>query len=127
MDIVRQLQEELDTAQSELAAAEIALIEATARAGSAREGADRLKAAVAALNGDTSPPSEAPTRGSDEDIITYLDRTEEPPIKQPEDPLAHIPCAGCGDKGSMSEQYVTAPSGAAVRMLVCRNCGNQTF
>jgi hypothetical protein len=47
------LDEPLEKAQTELALAEVAFIEATARVESAREAAARLVAAVAALNGET--------------------------------------------------------------------------
>lgn len=46
---------ELDTAQTELEGAEIALLEASARAEKARGAVARLKAAVAALSGESAP------------------------------------------------------------------------
>lgn len=46
----------LDTAQTELESAELASVEASARAEKARDEVSRLKAAVAALNGESAPP-----------------------------------------------------------------------
>lgn len=109
MDVVYALQEALDSAQSELAAAEVALLEATARANSARESAARLESAVAALNGSSPPPAAKPRK------------------KDSNNPLADVKCQGCGSIGKMAEQVVAAPSGTTVRMLVCGNCGNQVL
>ena len=126
MDISQQLQDELDTAQNALADAEIALLEANAAATDLREKVRRLEAAVAALNG-TSPPPAAPqdSRVSEEGNPGK----ERDPKKQPtnDNPLAHIKCAGCGQKGVMHEEYIQAPSGAPVKVLVCSSCGNQVL
>jgi hypothetical protein len=150
MDALETLEQSLDSAQNELAAAEIALAEANARAETARESAFRLEAAVAAMNGE-SPPSAASNGGisagkpapTDEAAGSASNLDEMTPEefdahrrkRQRErekeelanNPLAHVKCAGCGTNGSMNEQYITAPSGAPVRMLVCSNCGNQVL
>ena len=68
----------LQDAQSELASAEIALIEATARAEDAREAHARHEAASAALKGEIPVGPSAPEpRGDDEPITAYMDRTGE--------------------------------------------------
>ncbi len=59
MEALEVLSNSLDAAQNELTGAEIALIEATARAEAAREAQARLKSAVAALSGEP-PPAAAP-------------------------------------------------------------------
>lgn len=126
MDINQQLQDELNAAQTALAEAEISLLEANAAATSLREKAARLQAAVAALNG------ESPLRGEPAKVHVpeegnpgkERDRRKQP---QNDNPLAHIKCAGCGQKGVMDEQYIQAPSGAPVKVLICSSCGNQVL
>ena len=56
--MLSQLTEARDKVQTELAGAEIVLLEATANAGALREEARRLEAAVAVLSGE--PPAAAP-------------------------------------------------------------------
>ena len=118
----------LDAAQNELAEAEVALLEAKARAEAARTAASRLKAAKAALDGapittSEAQPAEQRTPNPQGEGSTPSRRAK------PEDnnPLAHLKCKGCGKVGSLSEQYMTAPSGALVRMLVCGSCKNQNI
>lgn len=53
--VLQTLEEELDRAQTEQTAAEMALLEAKARASSASESARKLEAAVAALKGEAPP------------------------------------------------------------------------
>ena len=143
----------LEAAQTELALAEIALIEATARAEQAREAHARHTAASAALSGETpvGPPAQPP-READEDIITYLDRTETQTPERAaaaeltpeqfdaqrkkkqkarrqeeidENPYGTMKCPGCGIVGQMTENTMTTAGGGIVRMLVCGGCKNQ--
>ncbi len=142
----------LDAAQIELAEAEIAAIEATARAADARESVARLVAAVAALNGETpaepsAPCAEKPALGDEKAVNESeskhpdtaglsseefdAERKRKQRIRQKEldaqNPLAQYACAGCGAVGTSTEQLLTTPSGAQVRIIGCSECGNQTF
>lgn len=114
-DLEAVLKQSLDSAQTELEAAEIALIEATAVAESARSRVDRLKAAYGAITGEV--PAAAPSEP----------RRTPKPKESDNNPLAQAKCVGCGSKGTMSETLITAPSGVPVRMLVCSQCGNQVL
>ena len=135
----------LERAQSELAEAEIALIEASAKAEVARDSAARLESAVAALSGDL-PPSVAPhsaqvayetavaeNRGvadlTPEEFDKQRKKRQRAREKELEaqNPLAHIKCSGCGRKGKMTDSIIQAPSGASVRMMICGSCGNQSM
>jgi len=130
--MIAQLTEARDKAQSALAEAEIALIEATASAYALREEARRLDAAVAALSGEPSAliePQEAPKGRIDADLTPEefdKARLKRQKAKKAEldanNPYANIKCTGCGRKGRISEAFTE--NGA--RMLVCR-CGNQMF
>jgi hypothetical protein len=137
----------LDAAQTELAAAEISLVEATARAEAAREAAARLKAAVAALSGEAPPapePLPKPLTELPPNDPPYeeraaaaamtpeefdADRKKRQRARQKEldaqNPYANVKCSGCGVIGKMVDQIIQAPSGVPVRMLVCNGCGNQ--
>ena len=138
-EILDSTEKALELAQSELAEAEIALIEASAKAEVARESAARLESAVAALSGE--PPPAAATyeaavakgRGEPELSPEEFDkqRKKRQRARQKEldaqNPLAHIKCSGCGRKGKMTDSIIQAPSGAQVRMMICGSCGNQTM
>lgn len=154
MDALEVLQEKAGEAQNELAAAELALIEAQIRAENARTNSRRYENAVAALSGEppsaaASTPVEAPKE------VTEAENTqkeaEEAPSRDemaemtPEEfdaerkrrqrqkkkeamannPYAHVKCSGCGQLGTMTDSIITAPSGAPLRMMVCGGCGNQ--
>lgn len=147
------LTEARDCAQIELASAEIVLLEASAAAGTLREEASRLEAAVAALCGElpVEPPSAALTKPLSElppNDPTYQERLDAANLspeefdaerkrkqriakkKQREEelannPLANVRCPGCGCTGTMQESLIQAPSGATVRMMVCYKCNNQ--
>ena len=152
MDLLKQTQEQHETAQETVQAAEIALLEATAAAAAAREAAARLKAAVAALSGEspsatafeppidqnaetqTVPGEQSSERQATADMTPEefdADRRKKRRKKEKEEqannPYAHIKCSGCGLTGSMSEQIMQAPSGAPIRMMICSSCGNQSF
>jgi DNA-directed RNA polymerase subunit M/transcription elongation factor TFIIS len=119
-------EKELDSAQIELQEASIAAIEAKARESAAETAVFRLKAAVAALSGEP-PPAAIPQKAE-----VAVEKYEAiPPKKEvkptPDNPLAHIKCTGCGQKGSMAEQYIQSTSGSPVRTLTCSKCGNQAF
>jgi len=166
------LDKALGMAQTELAGAEIGLAEAVARAEAARDAQSRLKLAVAALSGEIpeqiiikpvpgvivgEPPPAAAPRGTDEDVISYLDRTGEDSLHgsnkahnatlspeefdaerkrrqrkrekeiQAQNPYGTIKCTGCGVVGKLQETLFTAPSGTPVKMLICGGCGNQAM
>ena len=142
LDVGAALDKSLHEAQNELAGAEIALLEATVRAEEARDASLRLKAAVAALSGE-SPPATPPTdekspgvaeeRGiqdlSPEEFDAQRKKKQRSREKELRDnnPLAHIKCAGCGVVGSMVDTITQAPSGATIRMMVCSSCNNQVM
>ena len=142
LDVAAALDKSLHEAQNELAGAEIALLEATARAKEAREASLRLKAAVAALSGE-SPPATEPTatkrlpreeeRGlqdlSPEEFDAQRKKNQRRREKEVQDnnPLAHLKCAGCGTLGTLVDTVTQAPSGAPVRMMVCSKCNNQVM
>ena len=126
------LRQALDTAQNELADAELQLLEARGRAEQARVTASRLAAAVAALEGKPAaePPVEQKRDSSEAERRAHNSEggvSKSSRATKQENPLAHVRCAGCGCTGTMSEQYVQAPSGTTVRMLVCNDCGNQSI
>ena len=156
LDVAAALDKSLHEAQNELAGAEIALLEATARAKEAREASLRLKAAVLALKGETpavpaevaalsgeSPPATEPTatkrlpreeeRGlqdlSPEEFDAQRKKKQRRREKEVQDnnPLAHLKCAGCGTVGTLVDTVTQAPSGAPVRMMVCSKCNNQVM
>lgn len=136
MDLLETVQAAYDYAQSELVAAEIALVEATAGAQEARASASKLKAALAALT-DVPPTAEQPkdvekTQKGDETSEDF-DKRRKKRQKQLEkeeianNPLGHVKCSGCGATGYITESMVTAPSGATIRMTTCGKCNNQTM
>lgn len=136
---------EMNLAQIELIEADIAAIEATARVENAREGHWRLAAAIAALEGavpvetpsaSTEEPVEASTPERARTAALSLEEFEKERARKARqrkkeqdalNPLAQYACAGCGSVGTSTEQMMQAPSGAALRMLSCSSCGNQTF
>lgn len=122
--VEQRLSAELDSAQSELAAAEVALLEATERAAKASERAKRLEAAVAALNGVADVPIDKGRDLADSDTAVEPLPPKKP---KPDNPLAHVKCAGCGSYGTMYEGIQQAPSGAVVRLMTCNSCGNQVL
>lgn len=155
--MLTQLTEARDKVQTELAEAEIALLESTARAEALRDEVWKLDAAVAALSGE-KPPAEPTAQNSgiaqeverDPDTIEVegstpssatsgihemsaeefdKERKRRQRSKQKEldaaNPYSEVPCGGCGTKGSLNDSFVTAPSGASIRMLVCSKCNNQ--
>ncbi len=152
MSIVEQMEQELQKAQVELVQADVAAIEATTRLEAARSATDKLSAAVAAMNGKTpaEPPAPEvlpkPLAKLPEGDLSYEDRAIAADMTEEEfdayrkkrqrarqkqldadNPLAQYKCGGCGEAGTSSEQIITAPSGAPVRLIVCSACGNQTF
>lgn len=130
-ELVEQLSKALEDAQTEQADAEVALIEARVRANEAADEVSRLSAAVAAMTGEKTlrGSSEHPERSvhAREAVGENPTPATKPKKEEVYNPLAHLKCRGCGTKGKMAEQYVTAPSGAIVRMLVCGDCGNQSM
>ena len=152
MDALEGVESALDEAQTELTQAEIALIEATARAEEARKDASRLEAAVAALRGEPPPavndtsesgiesdsnpddegssPSRRPIQDlSPEEFDKQRKRKQRAREKeaQANNPLAHLKCTGCGLLGTLVPQMITTPGGATVQMLSCSSCGNQVI
>jgi len=144
------LKEALHTAQSELALADIALMEATAHQQVAFASATKLASAVAALSGEPSAPVDplplpkpmpTPEEGSTPDKSIHemtpeefdaqrrrnqaQKRKEDEEWRAQNDPLYHMKCTGCGLKGTLSQTVMTAPSGAQVSMKVCTKCNNQ--
>ena len=149
------LAEPLEAAQTELASAEIAFIEASARVEAAREAAQRLEAATAALNGETPvgppakqgyllkkedyPPIAPPPAQSEERAASAAlspeefdkERRRKQRKREKEqianNPLGHLKCPGCGVTGKMSEQIVTTEKGGMIKALICGGCGNQAI
>jgi chromosome segregation ATPase len=105
VDLLEAAEEQLKSAQDELAAAQVAATEAVARREEAESGLRKLEAAVAALRGEPPPAKEL----------------------EEQNPLAHVKCSGCGTKGSLAESYIQSPAGTPVRTLVCGKCNNQSF
>lgn len=146
------LADSLNAAQSELASAEIGLMEATARAERAREAAERLVSAVAALSGERPPAVHAVSGDAvplETEAVIVTEAQPGTPIQEmtaeefnaqrlrrqrerekealANNPLAHLKCSGCGRHGTLQDSMITAPSGAIVRMMVCSGCGNQVM
>jgi len=81
----------LEEAQTELALAELALLEATARAEAARDAAQRLSAAVAALNGENpvGPSATPQISGLDADngnVAELVDQEVHTRLSAPQEP-----------------------------------------
>lgn len=154
MDALEILKQKVGEAQNELAAAELALIEAQIRAENARTNSRRYENAVAALSGEPPPaaasasaeapnnadeypkgenePHNTPSRDKMADLSPEeFDRErkrrqrQRQKEEQANNPYAHVKCSGCGALGTMQDSIVTAPSGAPLRMMVCGGCGNQ--
>jgi hypothetical protein len=150
MEMLDVLTKASDAAQIALAEAEVSLLEANARQQSASETAHKLSSAVAALRGEPPPASpkavtveEAPRTKDVTSVVEHVvsisedeerkeyerERKRKQRMRQKEidaqNPYSQMPCTGCGKKGGMSQQIVQAPSGAALSMLICGNCGNQ--
>lgn len=137
------LDEPFQKAQSELAAAEIAFIEATARVEQAREASERLEAAVAALSGETTVGPLAQETETSTPVLSDAraaaqalspeefdkERKRKQRARQQEEidlnPHGHMKCPGCGVTGKMTESTLTTEGGGIVRMLVCGGCRNQ--
>lgn len=133
MEVLKSLEGALTEAQDELVSAEMALTEATARAEMARNEAAKLQAAVAALNGDEPPPA---TQKAERKPVSELSpeefdaqRKKRQRKKRAEEransPYAGMKCTGCGAEGTLVDSFITAPSGAPVKMISCTSCGNQ--
>lgn len=150
LDLPEIVRASLQMAQDEHSEAEICLIEASARAETAREAVSRLEAAVAALNGETpvGPPAqssdyeqqgknaERPDHTPERAAMAELSPEEfdeqrkrkQKQRKQDEidnNPHGTMKCPGCGVIGQMAESVLTTAGGGSVRMLVCGNCRNQ--
>ncbi len=153
--VAQVLADSLEKAQAELSFAEIGLVEATARAATAREAAERLVSAVAALSGERPPAvveiaqigneiadsmaaqasrgvgrAETPIQDmTPEEFDAQRQRRQREREKEAiaSNPLAHLRCSGCGGMGTLQDSMITAPSGAIVRMMVCTGCGNQVM
>lgn len=114
------LEEAVKNALEELQTAEKAHLEAAAEVKHAKKQFARLSAAQKALNAENL-----------EETPQKVEKTEEaakkPENHRPNDPLAHIPCSGCGAKGSLIQTAKQAPSGAVMQMTVCTKCNNQLF
>ena len=146
--MLAQLTEARDSAQNELATAEIALLQATAAANALREDVRKLTTAVAVMSGEA-----VPTEGSAESTEVAAPQTPGEPSApsgdihemtpeefdaqrkkkqrkrdkelQADSPYAEVPCSGCGTKGSLYDTVIQAPSGAPIAMLICSKCNNQ--
>jgi len=154
VEMLAQMEAALETAQTELAVADIALMEATARQQVAQEAASRLQSAVAALGGKAPAEPAVPTipeatalsanqvlENAHGDIHELTpeefdaerkrkQRVRDKERRQEEmanNPLAHVKCSGCGRQGTMQDTVMQAPSGATVRMMVCYKCNNQVM
>ncbi|KKM77738.1 hypothetical protein LCGC14_1366940 [marine sediment metagenome] len=143
MSIQEAAEQALEESLAELAAAEIQLMEATARAQNAREVELRLKNAIAALNGETPTsssqeqviPDKVPLRAERAETAAMTpeqfdaERKRNQRRRQKEEiennPLGHLKCPGCGEVGKMTDQVMTTKGGGTVRMLACGGCGNQ--
>ncbi len=144
MSITEAAESALEGATAELAGAEIQLIEATARATSAREAVLRLQNAVAALNGtpvaqlaEQTPDTRevegsTPSRRTSPDLTPEefdAERKRKQRAREKEEiannPLGHLKCPGCGVAGKITDSVMTTKGGGTVRMLICGGCGNQ--
>lgn len=143
-DALSGLSKSLDCAQNELVEAETLLAEVSARAEKARTEVSRLKAAVAALSGESAPseppePAKKPAKEA-EAIIEDPDEWEKARAKKlrekekqaqaearANNPLYDVKCRGCGQSGFLQQSVITAPSGLPLSCVVCSSCGNQTF
>lgn len=133
MDALKVLEKSLSEAQDELLEAEKCLLEASARAEQARAASAKLEAAVAALNGDEPPPAtQKPARKPVSELSPEefdAQRKKRQRKKRAEEransPYAGMKCTGCGAESTLVDSFITAPSGAPVKMISCTSCGNQ--
>ena len=133
----------LEASLNDLAGSEIRLMEATAHAQKAREAADRLRLAVAALKGETAAicskeqliPDKQPLTADRAEAAAMTPEQFEAERKRKQrsrekeeienNPLGHLKCPGCGVAGKMTDSTMTTKGGGVVRMLICGGCGNQ--
>lgn len=105
-----------------MGAANIAYLEAKAALTAREDDERRLGAAIAAMAGGPGAVT-APVNSSENKPRTTKKDKELPK----DNPLAHIRCAGCGERGTMALADKQPPDGAGVRLLVCTHCGNQAI
>lgn len=136
----------LDAAQNELIEAETSLLEVVAKAEKARNEVSRLKAAVAALSGESPPATNnytEPRRKAEAQDTPFIEDPDEweqererkmrkrEKARKEEDrannPLYDVKCTGCGQSGVLQKSMIQAPSGVPLQCTVCKSCGNQTF
>jgi hypothetical protein len=132
-DLLSLAEADLESAQDELVAAQVAALEAVARHEDAEKDVRKLEAAVAALRGEPPPasqPKSAVQEAIEKEVLTPEEWEKEQAAKrrkrekelQEQNPLAHVKCSGCGTKGSLAESYIQSPAGSPVRTLVCSKC-----
>jgi hypothetical protein len=137
-DLLKLAEADLESAQDELVAAQVAALEAVARREDAEKDVRKLEAAVAALRGEP-PPASQPKSAVQEEIEKAVLTPEEWEKQQnakrrkrekelqEQNPLAHVKCSGCGALGTLTESYIQSPAGTPLRSLVCGKCNNQSF
>lgn len=137
MEALETLETARESAQDELNFAEIALLEATARAKAARTASERLENAVLALKGDsravisggstpikaeTTPEREQAANLTPEEFDAQRKRRQRQKEKErrENDPYGNVKCSGCQRVGTLVPTLVKT-----IPMLVCSKCNNQ--
>lgn len=104
---------------------EKALREAKEAADKANARVDKLLAAIDLLQGDDDTAETAepqPEKAADEPPPP-----PPKPVERAPGPYDHVKCSACMKTGTMGETFQSTKAGTMVRLLVCRECGNQTY
>lgn len=131
LQVAETLRAELEQSEGTLVAKEAQLVELQADVAENRESVSRLRSALAALEGRPQPDMRVSSEGEraahtrEGAVAESASATRSKPAPEPDNPLAHLKCKGCGAQGTLRQQILQSSSGMPVNMLTCVDCGNQ--